>query len=86
MFERTGKVYKQGGLTMTIPQVYAEALGIKVGDVINLSLDMETKSFSVSKTQEHSTQEIFDVLTNMGMSHEIIEELKQYLDKKEEQK
>lgn len=132
MFERIGKVYKQGGLTMTIPQVYAEALGINVGDEIALSLDMDKKCFVITKfvapketelsprckemvkflktvgiSKEHlnilypymrkdstepkdtknlvhSQQEVLDVLTNMGMSQEIIEEIKQYLDKEEQ--
>jgi len=80
MFERTGKVYKQGGLTMTIPQVYAEALGINVGDTVNLSLDMENKTFSVGKTSGHKVQEVLDLLASMGLSQELIKEIRQDLD------
>lgn len=79
MFERTGKVYKQGGLTMTIPQVYAEALGIKVGDEIQLSLDMDNGYFTVGKNVD-KYKEVLNFIRNF--TDEQLEDLVQFIKRK----
>lgn len=87
MFERTAKVFKQGGLTITIPKIYAEALGINIGDSINLSLDLDNKCFSVNKLEkvksdsQNYLQNIIKILKEYGISDKDIKTISEQIKK-----
>lgn len=46
------KVQRQGAISMTIPMFIVRALGLKIGDYLNVTFDQETNSMVVQKWQD----------------------------------
>lgn len=49
MYRQTVKVQKYNSLTISIPKVMREMLGIKAGDALELTLDYENKQIVARK-------------------------------------
>ena len=46
------KVQRQGAISMTIPMFIVKALGISVGEYLNVEYDQDTNSMVVTKWKE----------------------------------